>query len=231
MMENAVRVSAFRVGLANGMSTEQAASLAKNLTVNFNRKGAKTGAIASFYAFFNAAIQGIGRMGETLVGPSGRAIMASGVMLGMINAIMGALLLGDDDDEPGEAWGAIPEFVRERNFIIGYGSTYVTVPQPLGYNFFTNLGRIAAEYAMGINGKTPGQAAVDVMMAAGDAFNPLGMANFMQMLTPTVFDPAVALATNRDWTNRPIYREDFSGMSPTPGLSRAKDTASPWASR
>jgi hypothetical protein len=42
-----------------------------------------------------------------------------------------------------------------------------------------------------------------------------------------VFDPVVALAENKDWTGKQIYREDFSKNNPTPGLSRTKDSASP----
>ena len=38
MMENAVRVAAFSVAVEQGMSPAQAAALAKELTVNFNRK-------------------------------------------------------------------------------------------------------------------------------------------------------------------------------------------------
>src|SRR5690606_8341690 len=38
-MENAVRLAAFKAAKDSGMSPERAASLAKNLTVNFNRKG------------------------------------------------------------------------------------------------------------------------------------------------------------------------------------------------
>jgi hypothetical protein len=38
-MENAVRLAAYEVALDRGLTKERAASLAKNLTVNFNRKG------------------------------------------------------------------------------------------------------------------------------------------------------------------------------------------------
>ncbi len=38
-------------------------------------------------------------------------------------------------------------------------------------------------------------------------------------------DPLAALAENRDWTGKPIAKEDFSALNPTPGHSRAKDTA------
>lgn len=51
------------------MSKERAASLAKNLTVNFNRRGRQTAKLGAYYAFLNAAIQGSTRMVETLRGP------------------------------------------------------------------------------------------------------------------------------------------------------------------
>ena len=46
-MENAVRLAAFKAGLDNKLSEDQAASVAKNITVNFNRKGESTSTIAA----------------------------------------------------------------------------------------------------------------------------------------------------------------------------------------
>jgi hypothetical protein len=46
------------------------------------------------------------------------------------------------------------------------------------------------------------------------------------MLSPTALDPAVALMQNSDWTGMPIYKEDFNSLDPTPGHTRAKDSAS-----
>jgi hypothetical protein len=63
--------------------------------------------------------------------------------------------------------------------------------------------------------------------AALDMFNPIGNAGWsMQTLTPTVGDPLVALTENRDWTGKPIAKEDISNLDPTPGYSRSKETAS-----
>jgi hypothetical protein len=42
--------------------------------------------------------------------------------------------------------------------------------------------------------------------------------------------PAVALFENRDWTGKPIAKEDLSSLDPTPGYTRAKETAS-WFSK
>jgi hypothetical protein len=58
-------------------------------------------------------------------------------------------------------------------------------------------------------------------------FNPLGNAGWsVQTLAPTVADPLVALAENKDWTGKPIAKEDMSSLDPTPGYTRAKETAS-----
>jgi hypothetical protein len=63
-----------------------------------------------------------------------------------------------------------------------------------------------------------------------EAFNPLGNAGWsVQTIAPTVADPLVALAENKDWTGKPIAREDFSGLDPTPGYTRSRDSAN-WLS-
>lgn len=63
-----------------------------------------------------------------------------------------------------------------------------------------------------------------------DAFNPLGgSAPALQIAAPTVLDPFVALAQNKDWTGRPIYVENFSALNPEPGFKRTKDSATAWA--
>lgn len=51
-----------------------------------------------------------------------------------------------------------------------------------------------------------------------------GTDNISQMLSPTWLDPFVGLMSNADWTGRQIYREDMSGLDPTPGHTRVKDS-------
>jgi hypothetical protein len=229
-MENAVRVSVFKVALDQGMSTERAASLAKNLTVNFNRKGRQTREIGAFYAFFNAAIQGTVRMWETLRGPMGRKIMLGGVLLGAVNALIGMAVMGGDDDGD-DHWDKIPEFVKERSLIVPLGrEDYMSIPLPLGFHFLPNVGRLAVEFMLGGPDKTAGRQIGRLLQVVLDAFNPLGGSQtFSQMVTPTVADPAVALWQNRDWTGRPIYRETMNPLDPQPGTAMAKDSATPWA--
>jgi hypothetical protein len=61
------------------------------------------------------------------------------------------------------------------------------------------------------------------------SFNPLGGGLGMKTLAPTVVDPLIALAENKDAFGRRIYKEDVSGLRPTPGYTRTKETATPWA--
>src|SRR5690606_20878797 len=99
-------------------SDAKAASLAKNLTVNFNRRG-DWGVVAnSLYLFFNAGMQGSARMLQALkTSPKVRRIAAGiivfAAMLDMLNRAIGG---EDDDDIP--KYDKIPPWVKERNLII-----------------------------------------------------------------------------------------------------------------
>jgi len=227
-MENAVRLAAYKVALEQGMSKQRAASLAKNLTVNFNRRGQAGMQAGALYAFFNASMQGIARMADVLLdmregdvrtlrlSKIGKRIVAGGVMLGAMNALMLAAA-GFDDEEP-------PEFVRERNLVIPVGGKkYVAIPMPLGWHVLHNLGRVPTEFMLG-GFKEPAKHVIELMGVIADAFNPIGNAGLsMQTLAPTALDPFVALTENRDWTGRPIAAPSFNDA--TPGFTRAKDTA------
>ncbi len=228
-MENSVRLAAYKVGIDSGMSKQRAAVMAKNLTVNFNRKGRQTRELGALYAFFNAALQGTTRMYETLSGPAGKKIMAGGVMLGAMNALIGMAMMGGGDGED-DNWDKIPEFVKERSIIIPLGGEdYLTIPMPLGFNFLPNIGRIAVE-SIAADGDELGKRMANLAGVIADAFNPMGSSSSVsQMLAPTVLDPVVALMENKDWTGRPIYKEDFSTLDPTPGFKRTKSTATPWS--
>jgi hypothetical protein len=228
-MENATRLAAYKAAIDNGMSKERAASLAKNLTVNFNRKGRQTRELGALYAFFNAAVQGTARMAQTLSGPAGKKIMLGGVLAGAASAMAGIAAMGGGDGEDDE-WSKIPEFVKERSFIIPAGKDkYIAIPMPLGFHFLPNIGRLMVEMAV-YKDKTIGKQMASLFTVLADAFNPLGgSAPPMQIIAPTVMDPFIALAQNKDWTGKPIYVENFNSLNPQPGATRAKDSATPIA--
>lgn len=218
-MENAVRLSAYKAALDKGLSKQRAAELAKDLTVNFNKKGAAATNMGALFAFFNASVQGTTRLAQTLRGPAGKKIISGGLLLGAIQALA-LMAAGFEEDEP-------PGFVKERNIVIPTGGgDYLTWPMPLGFNVIPNVGRIATEWALSGFERTPDRA-IEMITSFFDMFNPIGNAGIsMQTLSPTVFDPLVALSENKDWTGSPISREDMSGLSPTPGYLRARDSAS-----
>ena len=229
-MENSTRLAAYKAALDNGMSKERAASLAKNLTVNFNRKGRQTRELGALYAFFNAAVQGTARMAETLSGPAGRKIIAGGVLLGAVNAMIGIAAMGSNGHGDDDEWDKIPDFVKQRSIIIPTGKdTYISLPLPLGFHFLPNIGRLAVEMAF-YKEKTAGKQMADLFNVLADAFNPLGGASPpMQIAAPTVLDPFVALAQNKDWTGKQIFIENRNSLDPQPGFKRSKDSATPWA--
>jgi len=218
-MENAVRLSAYAAAKGKGLTNANAANIAKDLTVNFNRKGQIAVQVGALYAFFNASMQGSARLAQTLKSPAGKKIIAGGLLLGVAQAI-GLAAAGYDDDDP-------PEFVRERNIIIPLpNKKYVTIPLPLGLHVIPNFSRVVTEWVMGGGEDWSGKLG-QIVSSFLDAFNPIGHAGFSaQTLTPTFMDPMVALGENRDYTGKPIAREDFNNLDPSPGYTRTKDTAS-----
>ncbi|WP_368921289.1 LPD38 domain-containing protein [Comamonas aquatica] len=228
-MENGVRLAAYKAGLDAGLSKERAASIAKNLTTNFNRKGQVAQQVGALYAFFNASMQGTARIGQALftmepgkpktmrLSPLGKKVVFGGVTLGVMQALLLAAA-GFDEGEP-------QEFVRELNLIIPVGGKkYITIPMPLGLHVLPNLGRIPAEFAMG-GFQNPSATAIKVMSLFADAFNPMGSAGLsMQTLVPTVLDPLAALAENKDFSGRSIAKESFNQA--TPGHALGRDSAS-----
>lgn len=234
-LEGATRLSAYKVAIDHGMSTQEAASLAKNITVNFNRKGQAGQQAGALYAFFNASMQGTARIGETMfdmqhgdiktirLNKAGKVIMYGGIMLGVMQAVMLAAA-GFDDNNP-------PQFIRERNIIIPIGNkNYISIPMPLGYHILPNIGRVFAEYAMS-GMKDSAQRVTSLLGVFADGLNPIGNSGLsMQTIAPTALDPFAAIAENKDWTGKNIAREDFNSMRPTPGFSRNKDTAT-WISK
>jgi hypothetical protein len=222
-IENSVRVSVYYNAKQKNLSNAAAASLAKNITVNFNRSGAVSRNFQTLFAFFNASIQGTARIAQTLLtsegklSPTGKKIVMGGITLGIIQAALLAMA-GLDEDE-------VPDFVKDKSFVIPYGDgKYFAVPMPLGYNVIPSFGRRVMEFAMS-DEKNVGKAVFDTSSMIIDGFNPLGSATFVQTLTPTILDPIVALAENKDFTGKPISRDDINSLSPTPGYTRGSQNS------
>lgn len=222
-LENAIRLSAYlaaskpkdKGGL--GLSKQQAAIIAKNLTVNFDKKGQLSANINALYAFFNASVQGTARLARTLKGPKGKAIIGGGVLLGSMQAVLLAAA-GFKDDEP-------PEFIKERNFIIPTpGGGFLSIPYPLGLNILPSVGRLTTEFML-TGGKNPTKKVGNLIGVFADGLSPVGSSGLLQTIAPTVLDPLAALSENRDAFGRPIYKKD-QATNPTPGYMRSREGSS-----
>lgn len=230
VLENAVRVSTYREALDKFKSEykgeiparelenmkEKAANIAKNITVNFNRKGTAGVTAGALYAFFNASAQGTAKLYETLKGPLGKKIVAGGIALGIAQAVWLAMA-GFDEDEP-------TEFIKQKNLIFPTGDgKYVMWPMPFGFNVFPNIGRLLTEtVTKAARGQNVSDKLFDTITMLANAFNPLGGGGLAQMITPTVGDPLMALVENRDAFGRPISRES-RGTAPKPGYTISRD--------
>lgn len=139
--ENAMRLAAFKAMIDSGRTVNEAAKVAKNITVNFNRKGERQWT-AALYLFYNASVQGTAATAHALTKGKhkGQAWALAGSMAA-VGYMMAASFGGGDEDD----WDEINDYTKERNMLIKSGDGYVKVPVPYGYGFFWNFGRHIAE--------------------------------------------------------------------------------------
>lgn len=230
VVENGMRLAVFQAARDSGVSTQRAASIAKNITVNFNRKGNATPFVNSLYMFFNAGIQGTARLAQALA-TSNKARIAVGGLAGaaFVMDMVNRELAGEDDETKRNRYDLIPEFEKSRNWIVmGPDGKYVKVPLPLGFHVFHNAGRLLSD-AMGRkdprNASEYGWAFASTLI---DAFSPVGsVASVGQLISPSVADPVVQLAENKSFTGGPVYRSDdrgFGKTDPKPAYTRHFDS-------
>ena len=220
-LENGVRLSAYKAALDKGMSRPAAAKMARELTVDFNRKGRMGREIGPLYAFFNASVQGTARTIESLKGPAGKKIIAGGLMLGVIQSLMLAAA-GFDDDEP-------PEFVKARAFIIPMGDKkYIAIPLQFGLNALPNTGRVITDLLL-TGGKDAGKKTFNAIGEIMGSFNPMGGGNIftahglLTTVAPTVADPAIDIGMNTNFSGSKIGR-DRADWDTRPGFKLARES-------
>ncbi|EIH5439906.1 hypothetical protein BRV53_004374 [Escherichia coli] len=242
-VENALRLSAYKHARDAGLSRQQAASLAKNMTVNFNRRGEQGALMNSLYMFANASIQGTANLVRTLGHLNGdgpllerlrwknlnvpqkialAAVGAAGYLLGSLNRSVA----GEDDD--GVNWyDKVPSHVKERNLVImksvfgGKAGEYWSIPLPYGYNVFFLLGHTAEGVAAG--DLTASRAAGNVVGGILGAFSPIGSETsetlsgaLLKNAAPTILRPFANLAMNENFMGAQIYQENIPFGTPKP---------------
>ncbi|NBX98167.1 hypothetical protein EBQ81_04875, partial [bacterium] len=213
-VENATRLATFATLKERGYTDQQAAYAARNITVNFTRKGTAGSLMNAFYLFFNANIQGSARIIQALatskkVQKIALGAMTFGFFRDMVNRIVGG------EDETGmPIYDKIPEYQRRQNIIVmnpfseEMGILYFKVPMPYGYSVFDYAGQLVADTMPSDiygGGKKPMDSAVNLTLAAIDNFNPLGGSySLLQAIAPTITTPFVDSALNQDFSGRPI---------------------------
>ncbi|EKI9344152.1 hypothetical protein PFY80_001635 [Escherichia coli] len=241
-VENALRLSAYKHARDTGLSRQQAASLAKNMTVNFNRRGEQGALMNSLYMFANASIQGTANLVRTLGHLNGEgpllerlrwknlnvpqkialAAVGAGYLLGSLNRSVA----GEDDD--GVNWyDKVPSHVKERNLVImksvfgGKAGEYWSIPLPYGYNVFFLLGHTAEGVAAG--DLTASRAAGNVVGGVLGAFSPIGSETsetlsgaLLKNAAPTILRPFANLAMNENFMGAQIYQENMPFGTPKP---------------
>lgn len=212
VVENATRLSAYAAARRAGASIDQSARLAKNITVNFNRKGSAGAAINAMWLFYNASIQGSQRFLSAMKNPKVQGIMASTAALGFGLGYYNRMIGGKDDDGQ-DYWDKVPDFEKQRNLVIlnafGKGNS-LKIPMPYTYNMPYLLGQEMSDMAFGK--KAPSTAAANMVNAVINAFDPVGSIDIKQdpteqiakLATPTVAQPFLDLAFNKNFAGSPI---------------------------
>lgn len=233
IVENGIRVSTFHNLRKMGVSADKAAQVAKNLTTNFNRGGENRATANALYLFYNASVQGSMAMANALVRSKRvRKIAAGAVVAGAMSEFINAMMSGDDETGK-NIYDSIPSYTLEHNFVLmdPFGITsrgYYQIPMPYGFNSFWNLGRAMSH--MGRGQYTPMEAASSAIFGLVEGFNPIGGTNsFLNFVAPTILDPAVDIALNRNFAGQPIVPER-GAFGPQPPASQLywSNTAAPY---
>lgn len=205
-VDNAIRLAAFVEARKQGLSDAEAAFLAKELTVNFNRRGEWGAALNVVYPFFNAATQGTTRLLRAMRNPKVLlGLTLGGVGLGFVMDMVNAALSDEDDD--GElVYDKVPDYRNRRNLHLpgsADGKQFWAVPLAYGYNIFPYAGQQLGKVIRGV--KEPDAALADVGATFLQAYMPT------DSLIPGLIQPAWEIATNENYFGTSIYPEDFYG--------------------
>ena len=223
-IENITRFAAYITSREQGRSVARSIMDAKNISVNFNRKGSgkaisweesanltirgkklntsqriavvtlsSLAPIArSTVAFFNASVQSLSLAWQIARSNPRRftAWMSGYLALGMLNAMMHALL--DDDDD----YLDMPDWERRNNILVGANGWYIKWNIPQEARPFYAMGDILVNYSLGRMKHK------NVFWEAAKSFGEIA-----PPLTPTGIQPIVEIMMNEDYIGAPIYRD------------------------
>jgi hypothetical protein len=221
-VENGIRLHVFKLATEQGMSDRKAAQIASDITVDFTKKGAAGPVINSLYLFANAGIQGSYRIIRAgAKSKKVRKIMGGIVAAGFLSGLMNSMAGEDDDDE--DYFNKLDPFILERNAVFmlpGTKGKHVKIPLPWGYNFFWNAG-VELSRAFTKEDYSPISSAGRLASVFAGAFNPIASGTLLQTLAPTIADPFVQVAENKNWFGGDLMpQQNIFDKTPSPDSQR-----------
>lgn len=231
-IEDSNRFAVYMTSIQYGRSIDEAVNDAKDVTLNFNRKG--TGehswqTIRNLYLFINPAVQSLQTLGAlakhhpfkfTAVTASW---LASGVLVPIVNVALmqlGAAFCGGDGDDKdwykdiSKKYWQFTKWDRRNNLIMWVPTTHEFVKIPLAQEFraFYGLGDMIASKMMGgeLAEESWSQYAEDLLGQVVDMLplDPTGYdGNIAVSLMPNAIRPVFELAFNVDFTGKPLFKD------------------------
>ena len=219
--EDISRFTTYMTSRQMGRSITESVNDAKEVTVNFNKKGAgyKTGGFfgmtsgifRNLYLFFNASVQSLtnfkrlyNKQPVKFYSALG-GFMSAGFLMPMINNVLYSIFGGGDDDP----YNDLPEWVRRNNFCIYTGNdTFLTIPLPIELRAFYGLGDYAYQLTTGKEKPSATNIAKGTVGQLADLLplNPTGnegLKTFMPDIMSPIFE---AYVWNQDFTGKPVAK-------------------------
>ena len=232
-IEDSNRFAIYMTSIQYGRSIDEAVNDAKDVTLNFNRKG--TGehswqTIRNLYLFINPAVQSLQTVGAlakhhpfkfTAVTASW---IASGVLVPIVNVAlmqMAAAFLGGDGDDDKDLYKDISKkywqftkWDRRNNLIMWVPFTHEFIKIPLAQEFraFYGLGDMIASKMMGgeLAEESWEDYGWDLVGQVVDMLplDPTGYdGNILVSICPNAIRPIAELAFNVDFTGKPLFKD------------------------
>lgn len=221
MAEDISRFAVYMTSRQMGRSIVDSVNDAKEITVNFNKKGAgyKTGglfgltayAMKNLYMFFNASVQSLSNFNRLRVKNPVKfysalgGFMTAGMLIPVINNLLYSIIGGGDDNP----YNDLPEWVRRNNLCIYAGNgQFVTIPLPIELRAFYGLGDYAYQLTSGRERLTPTGLAKGTVSQIADILplNPTGNEGFKTFVPDALAPIFETYFWNEDFTGKPIAK-------------------------
>jgi len=211
IFEDSTRLAAYKQALDKGLSRERAAIIAKETTIDFNRKGTATPWVNAVYMFSNASIQGSYKMIRAFKNPK---VLASTV--GIITATSAAIDSHNDTVDPD--WrDKVNQFERTSNYVILLDSKdgelrRINIPIGWGFKPIKTMVESLRDVAVG---KSQGNPIVKVIQSIGQSYMPINGRDVFSALTPSVLNAFKDVHDNTNWKGQMISPKGMDLANPS----------------